>query len=66
MFLAQQGVDSSNVLDKVLTEQLRLLVFDLISEIEDLCAKEDRNVDTKLLAEVIMKVSRRLKELEQA
>ena len=66
VFLAQQGMDSGNVIGKVLNEQLRLLVFDLIGEIEELRTDGEKPVDTKVLAEVIMKVSRGLKELEQA
>ena len=66
VFLAQQGVDSGNILGKVLNEQLRMLAYDLIGEIEDMKENPDAKVDSKALAEVILKVSRGLKELEQA
>ena len=60
----QSASDTRNKLGKVVNEQIRLVAFDLIAELED--AKEDGNLDPKFITEVIFKVSRGLKELEQA
>ena len=63
-YLEKYGSDTRNKLGKVVNEQIRLVAFDLIAELED--AKEDGNLDPKFITEVIFKVSRGLKELEQA
>lgn len=63
-YLEKYGSDTRNKLGKVVNEQIRLVAFDLISELEEL--KESKDVDPKLMTEVIFKVSRGLKELEQA
>ena len=48
----------------MVNEQVRLVAFDLISELEEL--KEEGEVNPKFITEVIFKVSRGLKELEMA
>ena len=63
-YLEKYGSDTRNRLGKVVNEQVRLVAFDLISELEEL--KEDSDVDPKLMTEVIFKVSRGLKDLELA
>ena len=63
-YLEKYGSDTRNRLGKVVNEQVRLVAFDLISELEEL--KEQGEVDPKFITEVIFKVSRGLKELEQA
>ena len=63
-YLEKYGSDTRNKLGKVVNEQIRLVAFDLICELEEL--KEAAEVDPKLMTEVIFKVSRGLKELEHA
>ena len=63
-YLEKYGSDTRNKLGKVVNEQIRLVAFDLIAELED--AKEGGDLDPKFITEVIFKVSRGLKELEQA
>ena len=63
-YLEKYGSDTRNRLGKVVNEQVRLVAFDLISELEEL--KEESEVDPKLMTEVIFKVARGLKDLEQA
>ena len=63
-YLEKYGSDTRNKLGKVVNEQIRLVAFDLICELEEL--KESKDVDPKLMTEVIFKVSRGLKELEHA
>ena len=60
----QSASDTRNKLGNVVNEQIRLVAFDLIAELED--AKEGGDLDPKFITEVIFKVSRGLKELEQA
>ena len=47
----QSANDTRNKLGKVVNEQIRLVAFDLIAELED--AKEDGNLDPKFITEVI-------------
>lgn len=63
-YLEKYGSDTRNKLGKVVNEQIRLIAFDLISELEEL--KERSKVNPALMTEVIFKVSRGLKELEMA
>ena len=63
-YLEKYGSDTRNRLGKVVNEQVRLVAFDLIAELEEL--KEKSEVDPKLMTEVIFKVARGLKDLEQA
>ena len=57
-YLEKYGSDTRNKLGKVVNEQIRLVAFDLICELEEL--KESKAVDPKLMTEVIFKVSRGL------
>ncbi len=63
-YLNKYGSDTRNKLGKVVNEQVRLVAFDLISDLEDM--QEDGNINPKLMTDVIFKVSRGLKDLEQA
>ena len=47
----QSGSDTRNKLGKVVNEQIRLVAFDLIAELED--AKEGGDLDPKFITEVI-------------
>jgi len=64
IYLDKFGEENRNKLGKVVNEQIRLIAFDLISEIEEL--KESRELKTGDITDIIFKVSRSLKELEQA
>ncbi len=55
-YLEQYGSDTRNRLGKVVNEQVRLIAFDLISDLEDL--KEHGEADPKLMTDVIFKISR--------
>lgn len=59
--LEKYGSDTRNKLGKVVNEQIRLIAFDLICELEEL--KESKHVSPALMTDVIFKVSRGLKEL---
>ncbi len=56
--------DAGNRLGKVVNEQIRLVAFDLISELDEL--KESKSIKPETVTEIIYKVSRGLKDLEQA
>lgn len=64
-YLEKYGADNRNKLGKVTNEYIRLMAFDLITDIEDL-----RNTENEIkpddLSDIIYKVSRAIKELEQA
>jgi hypothetical protein len=53
-----------NKLGKIVNEQIRLAAFDLITDLDDL--KNSGKSDPQLITDVIFKVSRGLKDLEQA
>ena len=57
-YLEKYGSDTRNKLGKVVNEQIRLVAFDLIAELED--AKEGGDLAHKFITEVIFKVSRGL------
>jgi HPt (histidine-containing phosphotransfer) domain-containing protein len=63
-YIEKFGAEDRNKLGKVVNEQIRLAAFDLISEIDEL--KESGQMDPELITEIIFKVSRGLKDLEQA
>jgi len=63
-YIEKFGAEDRNKLGKVVNEQIRLAAFDLISEIDDL--KESKEADPALITEIIFKVSRGLRDLEQA
>lgn len=64
-YLERTGGDTRNQLGKVVNEQIRLMAFDLIGEIEDM-KENGQAVDIDTLTDLIFKVSKGLKELEQA
>lgn len=63
-YLDKMGNGTRNQLGKVVNEQIRLMSFELMAEIEEL--KENGETDTALVIDLIYKVSRGLKELELA
>jgi hypothetical protein len=63
-YIEKFGAEDRNRLGKVVNEQIRLAAFDLISEIDEL--KESGQLDPEVITEIIFKVSRGLKDLEQA
>lgn len=64
-YLEKIGGDTRNQLGKVVNEQIRLMAFDLIGEIEDM-KENGQAVGIDVLTDLIFKVSKGLKELEQA
>ena len=63
-YIEKYGAEDRNKLGKVVNEQIRLAAFDLISEIEEL--KEAGELKSENITEIIFKVSRGLRDLEQA
>ena len=63
-YIEKYGAEDRNKLGKVVNEQIRLAAFDLISEIEEM--KEAGELKIGDITEIIFKVSRGLKDLEQA
>ena len=65
-YMERMGEDKQrrNQMGKVVNEQIRLMSFDLLGEIEEL--KEEGEIDPKLVIDLVWKVSRAVKELEQA
>jgi hypothetical protein len=63
-YLERFGADSRNKLGKIVNEQIRLAAFDLMGEIEDI--KNNEDFDAKDLTEILLKVAKSLRELEQA
>ena len=64
-YLEKYGADNRNKLGKVTNEYIRLMAFDLITDIEDLRDTENE-IKPDDLSDIIYKVSRAIKELEQA
>jgi hypothetical protein len=63
-YIDKYGTDNRVKLGKVVNEQIRLAVFDLIGEIEEI--REDPDIKTPQIADMLYKLSRGLKELEAA
>jgi len=63
-YIDKYGSDNRVKLGKVVNEQIRLAVFDLISEIEEIQA--DPETKKTEIADMLYKLSRGLKELEAA
>jgi hypothetical protein len=63
-YIDKYGTDNRVKLGRVVNEQIRLAVFDLIGEIEEI--REDPEIKSPQIAEMLYKLSRGLKELEQA
>jgi hypothetical protein len=63
-YIDKYGTDNRVKLGKVVNEQIRLAVFDLIGEIEEI--RDDPDIKTPAIADMLYKLSRGLKELEAA
>ena len=63
-YIEKYGAESRNKLGRVVNEQIRLAAFDLMSEIEEL--KNSPEFNALGITEILYKVSRSLRELEQA
>jgi hypothetical protein len=63
-YIDKYGATDRNKLGKVVNEQIRLAVFDLIGEIEEI--KDDPKMNALGITEILYKLSRGLRELEQA
>jgi hypothetical protein len=63
-YIDKYGTDNRVKLGKVVNEQIRLAVFDLIGEIEEINA--DPEIKKTEIADMLYKLSRGLKELEAA
>jgi len=64
LYLEKYGGEDRNKLGKIVNEQVRLVAFELISELDDLKAKD--KIKPLGLTEIIFKVSRGLRDLELA
>lgn len=64
-YIEKYGEDSRNKLGKVANEYIRLMVFDLITELEEL-KDSGEDIKPETVSDIIYKVSRAIKELEQA
>jgi hypothetical protein len=63
-YIDKYGTDNRVKLGKVVNEQIRLAVFDLIGEIEEI--RDDPEIKSPQIADMLYKLSRGLKELEAA
>jgi hypothetical protein len=63
-YLERCGADSRNKMGKVINEQIRLAAYDLMLEIDEI--KERPEVDAGMLTDILLKVSKSLREIEQA
>ena len=64
-YIEKYGTENRNKLGKVVNEYIKLMVFDLTTELEEL-KDADGEIKPEDLADIIYKVSRAIKELEQA
>lgn len=64
LYLEKYGGEGRNKLGKIVNEQVRLVAFELISELDDL--KEKNKIKPQGITEIIFKVSRGLRDLELA
>lgn len=64
-YIEKYGTENRNKLGKVVNEYIKLMVFDLTTELEEL-KDSDGNIKPEDLADIIYKVSRAIRELEQA
>lgn len=64
-YIEKYGTENRNKLGKVVNEYIKLMVFDLTTELEEL-KDSDGEIKPENLADIIYKVSRAIKELEQA
>lgn len=64
-YIEKYGTENRNKLGKVVNEYIKLMVFDLTTELEGLKDSADE-IKPEDLADIIYKVSRAIKDLEQA
>ena len=64
-YIEKYGTENRNKLGKVVNEYIKLMVFDLTTELEEL-KDSDGEIKPEDLADIIYKVPRAIKELEQA
>lgn len=64
-YIEKYGTENRNKLGKVVNEYIKLMVFDLTTELEEL-KEAGGEIKPEDLADIIYKVSRAIKELEQA
>ena len=64
-YIDKYGTENRNKLGKVVNEYIKLMVFDLTTELEEL-KDADGEIKPEDMADIIYKVSRAIKELEQA
>lgn len=64
-YIEKYGTENRNKLGKVVNEYIKLMVFDLTTELEEL-RESGGEIKPEDLADIIYKVSRAIKELEQA
>lgn len=64
-YIEKYGTENRNKLGKVVNEYIKLMVFDLTTELEEL-KDSDGEIKPEDLADIIYKVSRAIKELEHA
>jgi hypothetical protein len=64
LYLEKYGDDKRNKLGKIVNEQVRLVAFELISELDEL--KEKKQIKAQGITDLIFKVSRGLRDLEMA
>ncbi|GHU82430.1 hypothetical protein FACS189468_6640 [Spirochaetia bacterium] len=63
-YMEKYGSDDRQKLGKVINEQMRVAIFDLMGEFDDI--RSDPDVKGTEAADMLYKISRGLKELEQA
>lgn len=64
-YIEKYGADSRNKLGKVANEYIRLMVFDLMTDLEEL-KESGGDIKLEAVSDILYKVSRSLKDLEQA
>lgn len=64
LYLEKYGGEDRNKLGRIVNEQVRLVAFELISELDEL--KEKKKIKPQGVTEIIFKVSRGLRDLEMA
>jgi len=64
LYLEKYGGEDRNKLGRVVNEQVRLVAFELISELDEL--KEQEKIKPQGISDLIFKVSRGLRDLEMA
>jgi hypothetical protein len=64
LYLDRCGGDNRNKMGQVINEQIRLAAYDLMLEIDEI--KENPDVNAVMLTDILLKVSKSLREIEQA